>query len=101
MGVVFKAQDPLIGRLIALKTITASVADDPGLVERFRREAKAAGAPQNPNIFRINGMGGAEEVPFIAMGNPEGESLEALTFRRAPGPLGQKGGYRGKTSPAL
>jgi len=36
MGVVFKARDPLIGRLIALKTITASVADDAGLLERFR-----------------------------------------------------------------
>ena len=101
MGVVFKAQDPLIGRLIALKTITASVADDPGLVERFRREAKAAGALQHPNIVTIHEMGEADEVPFIAMEYLEGESLDALISRRAPVPLAQKVGYLVQTCRAL
>src|SRR5438445_78109 len=101
MGVVFKAQDPLIGRLIALKTITASVADDPGLVERFRREAKAAGALQHPNIVTIHEMGEADGVPFIAMEYLEGESLDALISRRAPVPLAQKVGYLVQTCRAL
>ena len=101
MGVVFKAQDPLIGRLIALKTITASVADDPGLLERFRREAKAAGALQHPNIVTIYEMGESDGAPFIAMEYIEGESLAALIERRAPIPLAQKVGYLVQTCRAL
>jgi serine/threonine protein kinase len=101
MGVVFKAQDPLIGRLVALKTITASVADDPGLLERFRREAKAAGALQHPNIVTIYEMGEADGTPFIAMEYLEGESLAALIARRASVPLAQKIGYLVDTCRAL
>jgi serine/threonine protein kinase len=90
MGVVYKAQDPLIGRLVALKTITAAVAEDPGLLERFRGEAKAAGALQHPNIVTIHEMGEADGVPFIVMEYLEGESLESLISRRAPIPLTKK-----------
>jgi serine/threonine protein kinase len=101
MGVVFKAHDPLIGRDIALKTITASVAEDPGLLERFRGEAKAAGALQHPNIVTIYEMGEAEGVPFIAMEYLEGESLAALISRGAPVPLAQKVEYLVQTCRAL
>lgn len=101
MGVVFKAQDPLIGRPVALKTITASMADDPSLLERFRREAKAAGALQHPNIVTIYEMGEADGTPFIAMEYLEGETLATLIARRASVPLAQKIGYLVETCRAL
>ena len=101
MGVVFKAHDPLIGRLVALKTITASVADDPSLVQRFWREAKAAGALQHANIVTIHDVGEADGVPFIAMEYLEGESLAAQISRGAPVALTEKVGYLVQTCRAL
>jgi TonB family protein len=101
MGVVFKAHDPLIGRLVALKTITASVAEDPGLVQRFWREAKAAGALQHANIVTIHDVGEADGVPFIAMEYLEGESLAAQISRGAPVALTEKVGYLVQTCRAL
>ena len=101
MGVVFKARDPLIGRLVALKTITTLAADDPDMVERFWREAKAAGALQHANIVTIHDMGEADGVPFIAMEYLEGESLATLISRGAPLSLTEKVGYLVQTCRAL
>ena len=101
MGVVFKARDPLIGRLVALKTITTFAASDPGVVERFWREAKAAGALQHANIVTIHDVGEADGVPFIAMEYLEGESLAALISRNAPLSLTEKVGYLVQTCRAL
>src|SRR5271170_7753422 len=54
MGIVYRARDPMINRLVALKTITTGVADDPALLERFYREAQSAGpaASQHCNHLR-------------------------------------------------
>jgi TonB family protein len=93
MGVVFKARDPHIGRLVALKTITAGVAEDPDLMERFYQEAKTAGALQHPNVVTIYEMAEADGAPFIAMEYLEGESLDQLIARRAPLPVAQKLGF--------
>ncbi len=101
MGVVFKARDPLIGRLIALKTITTFAAEDPAMVERFWREAKAAGALQHANIVTIHDVGEADGVPFIAMEYLEGESLAGLISRGAPLSLTEKVGYLVQTCRAL
>jgi eukaryotic-like serine/threonine-protein kinase len=101
MGIVYKAHDPMLERTIALKTLTASVGDDPGMLDRFRREAKAAGALQHANIVTIYEMGEADGVPFIAMEYLEGETLEALIRRRARIPVAQKIGYLVDTCRAL
>jgi serine/threonine protein kinase len=93
MGVVFKGRDPLIGRAVAVKTITSGVAESVDLLERFYREARAAGGLQHPNIVTIYEMAESGGAPFIAMEYLEGESLEKLIAHKATLPLGTKLGY--------
>jgi eukaryotic-like serine/threonine-protein kinase len=90
MGVVYRARDPIINRLVALKTITTGVADDPAMLQRFYREAQSAGGLQHPNIVTIYDMGEAAELPYIAMELVEGENLEQLIARRSAVPLSLK-----------
>lgn len=93
MGVVYRARDPMINRLVALKTITTGVADDPALLQRFYREAQSAGGLQHPNIVTIYDMGEAGELPYIAMELVEGENLEQVIARRSTLPLTLKLAY--------
>ena len=90
MGVVFKARDPFIGRLVAVKTITTGIAENPDLLKRFRREAQAAGGLQHPNIVTIYEMSEFDGTPFIAMEYLEGASLEKTIAEQLPVPLVDK-----------
>ena len=90
MGVVYKARDPIIGRLVALKTLTAASASDPNVLKRFYREAQSAGRLQHPNIITIFDMGEVDNTPYIAMSFLEGETLEKIIGGRQPLPVGQK-----------
>jgi eukaryotic-like serine/threonine-protein kinase len=93
MGVVYRARDPIINRLVALKTITTGVADDPAMLQRFYREAQSAGGLQHPNIVTIYDMGEASELPYIAMELVDGENLEQLIARRSVFPITLKLSY--------
>ena len=75
-GIVYRARDPVISRMVALKTMTTSVADNPALLERFYREARSAGSLQHPNIVTIFDMGDEEGTPFIAMELVDGQNLD-------------------------
>jgi serine/threonine protein kinase/outer membrane biosynthesis protein TonB len=90
MGVVYRARDPFIGRLVALKTITPGLLDNPELLQRFYREAQAAGQLQHPNIVIIYDLGEADGLPYIAMEFLEGKSLEKLIHETPAMPLAQK-----------
>jgi len=61
MGVVYKAFDPSIGRLVAIKTIRQALSQDrsaeTSLADRFRNEARAVGRLSHPNIVAIYDMG--------------------------------------------
>jgi serine/threonine-protein kinase len=90
MGIVYLAKDPLIGRLVALKTIRASAhADDDETKEfqqRFIREAQAAGILNHPAIVTVHDIGNDDTsgVSFIAMEYVEGNNLkEVLNQGRA------------------
>ena len=93
MGVVYQARDPLIGRLVALKTINSNLVDRPDLLERFYQEAQSAGKLQHPNIVTIFELGQEKDTPFIAMEYLDGESLEKTIVRLTDLPLALKVGY--------
>jgi tRNA A-37 threonylcarbamoyl transferase component Bud32 len=75
MGAVLKARDPVLERLVALKTMTADVMSEEGMRERFLREARSAARLQHPNIVTIYEFGEVGGAPFIAMELLAGENL--------------------------
>jgi serine/threonine protein kinase len=90
MGIVYLAKDPLIGRLVALKTIRPSAhADDEDTREfqqRFVREAQAAGILNHPSIVTVHDIGQDEPsgMSFIAMEYVEGQNLKEVLSQGRP-----------------
>jgi serine/threonine protein kinase len=82
MGVVYKARDPEIDRIVALKTLrtfSAEADQDPdAALERFKSEARSAGSLRHPNIITVFEINRDGDTPYLVMDYVEGESLEAI-----------------------
>jgi len=89
MGVVYKAEDPLLGRIVAIKTITL-VSDAAERIEyeaRFFQEARAAGGLNHPSLITIHDIGREGDVAYMAMELVDGVELREI-MTRGPLPLG-------------
>ena len=92
MGVVYRCRDPRLGRTVALKLLRLDDEDrrDEELRERFRREARAAGSLEHPNIVTIFDVGEDDGLPFIVMELIEGVTLAQQIRTPPPLPLERK-----------
>ncbi len=84
MADVYLAEDEQLGRKIALKLLHRRFAEDPGFVERFRREAQAAAGLQHQNVVAVYDRGDFEGTYYIAMEYIPGRTLKQLIRDEAP-----------------
>ena len=82
MAVVYRAQDEMLAREVAVKVLRPAYAEDDAFVERFRREARNAAALLHPNIVTIHDTG-TDEVSgdFIVMSLVDGPDLQKVIAR--------------------
>ena len=89
MGVVYKAYDRVIGRVVAMKTIPLEISgeDRDHLVARLKQEARAAGILDHPNIITVFDFGEVSGLFYFTMQYVEGETFSAILSRKDLLPL--------------
>jgi serine/threonine protein kinase/Tol biopolymer transport system component len=100
MGEVFLADDPSLGRKVALKFLSRELQEDPLAHKRLLREAKAAAALDHPNICNIHEVVEAEGQSFIVMEYVEGQSLRDRILA-GPIPISDALQFASETAEAL
>ena len=93
MGTVYLADDPRLGRQVALKVPRFDPARAAEASERFRREARAAGAVRHPNLCPVYDVGRLDGVDYLTMPHVAGESLAARLRGTARCPAGRRPGW--------
>jgi eukaryotic-like serine/threonine-protein kinase len=78
MGEVYRAQDAVLAREVAIKVLHRSLASDQGFVDRFRREARAAATLNDPNIVAVYDWGAVDGIYYMVMEYVQGRSLREL-----------------------
>jgi serine/threonine protein kinase len=83
MGMVFKAEDLALKRMVALKVLWASPLDEPRVAERFMREARCLARLSHPNLLHVYNVGSESDLRYFAMELLQGRTL-AEALRQAP-----------------
>jgi serine/threonine protein kinase len=78
MGAVYKARQPSLDRVVALKILRPKMADDPGFAERFTREARALAKLSHPNIVAVHDFGQSGGFHYFIMEFVDGANLRHL-----------------------
>jgi hypothetical protein len=89
MGQVYRARDPRLGREVAIKVLSAALAETPGYLERFRREARAIAQLNHPNIVSIYDYGEQGSTTYLVMPLIQGGTLREYLDRRGMLPLNE------------
>ncbi|MEM1067487.1 MAG: serine/threonine-protein kinase [Planctomycetota bacterium] len=87
MGVVLKAIDPSLDRVVAIKMMAPQLANNEMARKRFLREAKAAAAVLHPNVIPIHSVSSGSRIPFLVMSYIRGGSLQKRLVDQDPLPL--------------
>ncbi len=77
-GTVYKAERAVIGDLVAVKALKPELIPNPSAIERFRREAQAAGRIRHPNAISIHDFGIADQIAYIVMELLSGRTLREV-----------------------
>jgi hypothetical protein len=101
MGVVYKALQRNLDRVVAVKLLHRRLTDRPGFAERFAAEVKALARLNHPNVVTAYDADRAGDLHFVAMEYVEGESLDAVVRWRGPLPPDEACGYLRQAAAAL
>jgi serine/threonine-protein kinase len=84
MSIVYQAENPRLGNMIALKVLVPDLADDQVFRTRFREESQIAASLNHPNVIPIHDFGSSDGLLYIAMRYVSGTDLRQLITERGP-----------------
>jgi serine/threonine-protein kinase len=93
MGVVFKALDTTLDRIVAVKVVSSQRVDDEDLQRRFLVEAQSTARLDHPNIARVHYIGRDRGLPYIVFEYIDGENIRDLIAERGPLPIAESISY--------
>lgn len=81
-GEVYRGRDPRLGRDVAIKVFPSNASSDPGRLQRFEQEARAAAALNHPNILAVYDVGAIDGAPYIVSELLDGQTLRERLKQR-------------------